>query len=240
MPWGHFPASVSVPSKFRLKYLDWFCQVYRTSNVPSPSSCRPLALPRAPGAAAVGSHGLCPAGFTQPVPKGLKVQGSGSPISLMTPHPVGGRMRVSGFLAGSARRSRGSLPGDSCGALWAVPGQEPELPRIPLPVPPSQNVPGGGRVRFSTCAPESAAFANKSFWLWRSSRGLGCPRWARPSGSRAQWRGRSGLWEHGSCLPLTVLAFLFSGKVAAVPVELLSRGLAGELASCPGSAAGSF
>lgn len=145
MPWGHFPASVSVPSKFRLKYLDWVCQVYRTSNVPSPSwSPRPPpSASRGAGAAAVGSHGLCPAGFTQPVPKGLKVQGSGSPISLMTPHPVGGRMRVSAFPAGSARRSRGSLPGDSCGALWAVPGREPELPRIPLPVPPLTKCPGG-------------------------------------------------------------------------------------------------
>lgn len=33
---------------------------------------------------------------------------------------------------------------------------------------------------------------------------------------------------------------LFSGKVAAAPVGLLSSGLAGELASCSGSTAGSF
>lgn len=34
--------------------------------------------------------------------------------------------------------------------------------------------------------------------------------------------------------------FLFSGKVAATPVRLLSKGLAGALDSSPGSAACSF
>lgn len=166
----------------------------------------------------------------QPVPSGLKVQGSGSPISFMIPNSVGGRMRVSwgsplALPAGAGGHSPVTgllghprqclLPGRGAGAPGGqCPGRS--CPASPCPSP-CRKPPGGGKVRFSTCVPESAVFANKSFWLWRSREGLGCPGWARLSRSRAQQRGRSGLWKHGSCLPLTVLVFCFLGKSLLLP-----------------------
>lgn len=49
-------------------------------------------------------------------------------------------------------------------------------------------------------------------------------------------------WAFRAPVPFAFDCFglLFSGKVAAAPVALLSSGLAGELASCPESSASSF
>lgn len=65
-------------------------------------------------------------------------------------------------------------------------------------------------------------FANKTFYLGRSSQGLRCPRWARLSESGVQAACLE--WALGAPILFAFDCFglLFSGKVAAAPVGLLS------------------
>lgn len=172
----------------------------------------PLAQPSAcrdGGATPVECHGLCPVGFTQSVPSGLKVQGSGSPVPFTIPPPVGDRMRFSwgpslalpagaeghspvmvlwGTLGSPA--SPGGERGRSGDSARAGAGAAPHPTARSPPFP--ENVPGGGKLRFSTCVPESAVFANRSFWLWRSRQGLGCPGWA---GAKLSSVAGGGFWS---------------------------------------------
>lgn len=83
--------------------------------------------------------------------------------------PAGCRGRSCGSLPGGCpfgRPRQCRRPGRGAGALGGqCLGREPELPRIALPAarPPKKNIPGGGRVRSSTCVPESAGLRAKAF-----------------------------------------------------------------------------
>lgn len=193
-----------------------------------PASLASSRVPVALGAA-VESHGLCPVGFTQSVPSGLKMQGSRSRISFMTPHPVGGRTRVSWGprwlsppVLGVTPRCPSGHPGQCClprTGAGPLQGQCPctsrSCPASSCPSSPKK-CPGGrkGQILYVRYGKRLLA-------------GEVQPGTALPSLGTAE-RERSSAawleWAHGAPIlfAFDCYGLLFSGKVAAAPVGLLS------------------
>lgn len=78
-------------------------------------------------------------------------------------------------------------------------------------------------------------FANKSFWLWRSTQGLGTVEREQSSVAWPEWTFGARVLFAFDYFGL----FVLSGS-RCCSRGAFNRGLAGEMASCPGSTAWSF
>lgn len=215
-------------------------------------------MPRpAGGAGAVGCRGLRPVGATPPVYTGLKVQGSGSPYFFVTPYPMGARMgvswgfppwlslprlRVTPFVTVFRGNRVSAAPAEAHPAAVLPPraggarrnstrGREPEpshspLPACRLPVAFKNTSREGKSQTLHVCSGKRRDCEQELLTLAQQEAKL-------ISGAEVVFS--STFHFRFGCFGL-----LFSGKIAATPVGVFSKGLAGELDSSQGSAACSF